>query len=151
MGERGERGPGKDEGAFRKMTLPTIPWPEVLPGTQPHRRPKPGLPGASCCCPVLSLLGSDETPQKACPADTCPDGPGDRERGAPQGFWNHCFYGRYSLRNPRGDPCGPQPVFTWHTPYYLSSVFSPLDPRTLSGLRLRDGEISSVQPKGQSL
>lgn len=82
MGERGERGPGKDEGAFGKMTLPTIPWPEVLPGTQPHRRPKPGLPGASCCCPVLSLLGSDDTPQKACPADTCPDGPGDRERGA---------------------------------------------------------------------
>lgn len=72
----------KHERAFGRTPLLTILGPEVLPGTQPPRRPKSGLPVVSCCCPVLSLLVSDDTPQKASPADTCLAGPWDRERGS---------------------------------------------------------------------
>lgn len=67
--------------------------------------------------PPAALLSGADTSQEASPADTFPAGPGDKERGAPQGFWNHrptCFHIQYSLRRsiperrPRRDPADAQ-------------------------------------------
>ena len=52
---------------------------------------------------------------------------------------------------PRGDPGGPQPMLTSHTPNNLFQRLLSTGSRTLSGLVSETGEISSVQPKGQSL
>ena len=63
---------------------------------------------------------------------------GTERGGASQGFWNPLFLCLVFLRKPERRPMGPPPVFTWHTPNHLSSVFFPLDLRTHSGLGLRE-------------
>lgn len=94
-GKGGKKGPGKGKRTFGKKTLLAMPRPAVLPGTRPHRRPKSGLPGVSCSCPVLSLLSSDDTCSGSLSCRHLPGWIRGTERGELLGASRTtCFYGQ---------------------------------------------------------